>query len=224
MDIANSTTQQYSATTGQTETNTTAQSSSLTSDFNSFIQMLTAQARYQDPLDPLDSTEYASQLAQFSMVEQQVKTNDMLTALYGLTGVSNMASLAGWVGMEARANTPMYFDGNPIEIAPSPSLLADEVFLVVTDEDGNEVQRKQIAVSDDTVEWLGLSDSGNLIDHGVYNFTIESYQGDELILAESAEVYGQIVEAQNIQGEVVLVLQGGQSVMSSSVTALRSPT
>jgi flagellar basal-body rod modification protein FlgD len=223
MEIAETTTQQNTAA-AQASTSATAKSPSLTSDFDSFIQMLTAQARYQDPLDPIDSTEYASQLAQFSMVEQQVQTNDMLAALYGLTGTSNMASLAGWVGMDARANTPMYFDGNPIEISPNPYLLADEVFLVVTDESGNEIQRKQIAVSDEPIKWLGLSDSGDLIDHGVYNFTVESYQNDELVLADSADVYGRIVEAQVIQGEVVLVLQGGESVLASSVTALRSPT
>lgn len=60
--------------------------SGLASDFETFLKMLTAQARYQDPLEPIDLTEYASQLAQFSMVEQQVKTNDMLSALSGQFG------------------------------------------------------------------------------------------------------------------------------------------
>ncbi|MFT4960877.1 MAG: flagellar basal-body rod modification protein FlgD [Paracoccaceae bacterium] len=221
MAISETQSQQYS-TAAQSAANTPTKATSLTSDFDSFIKMLTAQAKYQDPLAPIDSTEFASQLAQFSMVEQQVQTNDMLAALYGLTGTSNMASLAGWVGMEARANTPMYFDGNPVEVSPNPYSLADEVFLVVTDEDGKEIQRKQIPVSADPISWVGLSDSGDLIDHGVYNFTIESYKDDELILAESAGVYGQIIEAQVLGGETVLVLKGGQSILASSVTALRS--
>ncbi len=37
----------------------------LSSDFETFIKMLTTQAKYQDPLEPLDSSEYAAQLAQF---------------------------------------------------------------------------------------------------------------------------------------------------------------
>ena len=45
----------------------------VTSDFQTFIQMLTTQAENQDPLNPMDSAEYASQLASFSSVEQQVK-------------------------------------------------------------------------------------------------------------------------------------------------------
>ncbi|PHR88517.1 MAG: flagellar basal body rod modification protein [Blastopirellula sp.] len=221
MTISETLTQQYS-TAAPSTANTPVKATSLTSDFDSFIKMLTAQAKYQDPMDPIDSTEFASQLAQFSMVEQQVKTNEMLAALYGLTGTSNMASLASWVGMEARANTPMYFSGDPIEISSTPYLLADEVFLVVSDENGTEIQRKQIAVSDETVSWLGLSDSGNLIEHGIYNFTIESFKNDALVLAEPAEVYGQIIEAQTLDGEVILVMQGGQSILASSVTALRS--
>ncbi|MBV1896411.1 MAG: flagellar hook assembly protein FlgD [Rhodobacteraceae bacterium] len=222
MEIAESTTQQTSTAAVQSTTSAAAPTS-VTSDFDSFIKLLTAQARYQDPMDPIDSTEFASQLAQFSMVEQQVLTNDMLAALYGLTGTSNMASLASWVGMEARANTPMYFDGDPIEISPNPYILADEVYMVVTDEAGNEIQRTQIEVSDDSVQWHGYNTSGDLVDHGVYNFTIESYVDDELVVADPAEVYARIDEAQVIQGEVVLVLEGGHSVLATSVSALRSP-
>lgn len=197
-------------------------SQSLTSDFDSFIKMLTAQAKYQDPLDPLDSTEYASQLAQFSMVEQQVNTNETLSALFGLMGTSNMASLAGWVGMEARTTSPTYFDGNAIEVTPHPDKLADAAYLVVTDESGKEIQRKQIAVSKDPVTWKGLSDDGQIIAHGTYNFSVESFQNETLMQTKPASVYGRIVEAQILDGEVVLVLHGGQAVSASSVTALRS--
>ena len=63
-----SATQPVATTTGTSPSSTSA----LTSDFETFLKMLTTQARYQDPLEPLDSQEYASQLAQFSMVEQQV--------------------------------------------------------------------------------------------------------------------------------------------------------
>ncbi|MEZ5946734.1 MAG: flagellar hook capping FlgD N-terminal domain-containing protein [Hyphomonas sp.] len=41
-------------------------------EFNSFIQLLTAQVRNQDPLSPMDSTQFVEQLATFSTLEQQV--------------------------------------------------------------------------------------------------------------------------------------------------------
>lgn len=75
-------------------------SSVLSSDFETFLKMLTVQAKYQDPLEPIDSSEYSAQLAQFSSVEQQVLTNDLLTALTGQLGGSGMAQFASWIGME----------------------------------------------------------------------------------------------------------------------------
>ena len=72
---------------------TASNAATLSSDFETFIRMLTAQARYQDPLEPLDSSQYATQLAQFSMVEQQVLANDRLAALFG--GDLVLASMNG---------------------------------------------------------------------------------------------------------------------------------
>ena len=111
----------------------------LSSDFETFLQMLTTQARYQDPLEPIDSSEYSAQLAQFSMVEQQVLSNDLLSALSSQLGAGNMAQLAGWIGMEARSDAPAAFTGAPITIAPTPTANADRVQLVVYNADGAEV-------------------------------------------------------------------------------------
>lgn len=193
----------------------------LSSDFETFLKMLTAQARYQDPLKPIDSTEYASQLAQFSMVEQQVQTNDTLAALFGQFGASNMASLSGWVGMEARAATPAYFDGTPILVSPDPAPGADAVQLVVSNAAGVEIQRLYIPGTSDPVEWSGRDETGARFLDGVYSFAVESLKDGETIQTQQAEVYGRIAEAQIREGNVVLILEGGQSVPATSVTALR---
>ncbi|MHA6264173.1 flagellar hook capping FlgD N-terminal domain-containing protein [Arenibacterium sp. CAU 1754] len=207
-----------SAATGNRATPT------LSSDFETFLKMLTAQARYQDPLEPIDSTEYAAQLAQFSMVEQQVQTNDTLTALFGQLGGQTAASLSAWVGMEARAVTPMRFDGSPITISPNPAAISDSAFLVVKDDSGVEVQRLSIPVSADPMEWAGVDDSGAPFASGTYSFHIESYKNDEMILSDPAAVYARVTEAQIEGANVILILEGGQAVLSTSVTALREPT
>ena len=49
----------------------------ISSDFNTFLRMLTVQMQNQDPLNPIDSADYAVQLATFSGVEQQVRTNQL---------------------------------------------------------------------------------------------------------------------------------------------------
>lgn len=208
-------------TPGSAPPTATPAPSSLSTDFDTFLKMLTAQARYQDPLEPIDSSQYASQLAQFSMVEQQVKTNDALTMMFTQMSSSNMAALANWVGMEIRAAAPAYFDGTPITISPKPAPAADRVDLVVLDGTGKEVQRTAVPVSSEPIEWAGVSDDGDPFANGVYSFKLESFSGDNLILSEPAETYGTVTEAQIQNGQITLILGGGQTVLATAVTGLR---
>ncbi|AXI48611.1 hypothetical protein C1J03_22990 [Sulfitobacter sp. SK012] len=195
----------------------------LTSDFETFLQMLTAQAKYQDPLEPIGSSEYAAQLAQFSMVEQQVLSNDLLTALTSQLGSGNMAQMANWIGMEARTTAPVKFDGAPITVNPNPVAVADDVQLVVYDVNGTEVQRQNIPVSSAPVEWAGVSEDGTPFTNGLYRFEVESRANGELLLAEPAETYARITEARVDGTDTLLILEGGTPVIASSVTGLREP-
>jgi len=195
----------------------------LSSDFETFLQMLTAQAKYQDPLEPIDSSQYAAQLAQFSMVEQQVMSNDLLSALTAQLGSGNMAQMANWIGMEARTTAPVQFDGSPITVNPNPVAVSDEVFLVVYDSGGTEVQRTSIPVSADPIEWAGVADDGTPFDAGLYSFEVESRANGELLLTDAAETYARITEARTQGGETVLILEGGSAVLASSVSGLREP-
>ena len=203
---------------------TSAQANSvLSSDFETFLKMLTAQARYQDPLEPIDSSEYAAQLAQFSMVEQQVMSNDLLASLAAQLGSGNMAQMASWIGMEALTTAPTYFDGTPVRISPNPAAISDEVFLIVRDVSGQEVQRIALPVSAEPVEWAGVTSDGRPFQLGLYSFDIESRANDEVILSEPAETYGRITEARLQEGEAILVLEGGSAILASGVTGLREP-
>ncbi|MEQ1936437.1 MAG: flagellar hook assembly protein FlgD [Fimbriimonadaceae bacterium] len=71
------------------------QSGTETLDYNDFLKLLLAQMQNQDPLKPMDSTEYVSQLATFSNVEQALKQNAKLDQLL-IT--SNIAQANGVVG------------------------------------------------------------------------------------------------------------------------------
>ncbi|WP_121061452.1 flagellar hook capping FlgD N-terminal domain-containing protein [Chachezhania antarctica] len=193
----------------------------LASDFETFLKMLTAQAKYQDPLEPIDSTEYASQLAQFSMVEQQVKTNDALSGLISATGTGNLAALASWVGMEVRADVPVSFNGTPVTVVPAIEAGADRAELVVHDSFGVEVQRSAIGLTGEPVDWAGASGDGTPFPAGTYTFTVESFAQDSLLGTKPAESYALVEEAQIEGGTVMLVLDGGESVAASDVSSVR---
>jgi flagellar basal-body rod modification protein FlgD len=62
-------------------TGSQAPGSAPTVDYTEFLQLLVAELKNQDPTSPTDPTQYMSQLASFSTVEQQVQTNATLDAL-----------------------------------------------------------------------------------------------------------------------------------------------
>jgi len=175
----------------------------------------------QDPLNTTDSTEFAQQLATFSGVEQAVLTNDLLTALTVQMNATGMAQMADWVGKDARAATPVFFNGSPVTLAPNPATVADKVELVVYDADGSEVQRMEIPKSADPVEWAGTDNSGGPFAAGIYQFQIESSVDGEVVLSEVADVYAKVQEVRSENGQSLLVFEGGITVNAASVTALR---
>jgi len=207
------------ATTGTTSTSAT--SNALASDFETFLTMMTTQLENQDPLNPVDSADYSTQLATFSGVEQQVQTNELLTALLSQLGSSGLVDMAGLIGMEARVSTAVYFEGEPISIDPTPQSGADQVFLTVRDRDGDIVDHNEIAVSAEQFDWDGVSGTGATFADGVYTFEIESYIDGELASVSTAQVYSPISEVRDNNGTSVLVMTGGVEVARDSVTALR---
>lgn len=209
-------------TTASTVSSTTSRSTSaISSDFETFLKMLTVQMQNQDPLNPIESSDYAVQLATFSGVEQQVKTNDLLESLATQMGVMGMTQFAGWVGMEARSDAPAYYDGTPVTVAPNPVAGSDQAILVAYDAAGTEVSREAVAVSADPITWDGVGTSGNELPTGLYTFKLECYNSGSLLSTETVETYNRIVEAQGTGAGTALVLRGGTTIDTGDVTALR---
>lgn len=211
-----------SAITAAANSTTAAQNAGLSSDFQTFLTMLTVQMQNQDPLNPIESSDYAVQLATFSGVEQQVKTNDLLQALTTQLGLNGMSELAGWVGMQARTEAPAWFDGeSPVTLSPNPVLEADQTILVVSDASGTTVARDTIPVSTEILAWDGRDGNGASLPAGLYEFTLESYSGGTLVGTNTVETYNRIVEAQGTASGPVLILEGGSAISTEAVTALR---
>lgn len=70
-------------------------SASSTIDYNTFLQLMIAEMKFQDPTNPTDTSQYMSQFAQFSSVEQGMKTNAKLDSLLSSQALSQADSLIG---------------------------------------------------------------------------------------------------------------------------------
>ncbi|MEI4472031.1 flagellar hook assembly protein FlgD [Frigidibacter sp. MR17.24] len=211
-----------------TSTSTTASASSLASlsqDYEAFLKLLTAQISNQDPLAPMDSTEFVSQLAQLSQVEQSVQANSQLESI--VASLSAAASLSG-VNLIGRDVTVETSQLGMADGASSFSYALDSTAAtaraVITDSSGNAVRTiSDLAVTGGTlhdVSWDGLDDAGNLMEDGTYNV--------QIVATDSAgsTVSGSTYAAATVQGVVMaesgamLRLGNGTSVDMSAILAV----
>ncbi|MCB1349694.1 MAG: flagellar hook assembly protein FlgD [Maritimibacter sp.] len=226
MDITSATTTTTTATnsaTTQSEKSTGA-APAITSDFETFLKMLTTQMNNQDPLNPIESTDFAVQLATFSGVEQQVETNDLLATIKSQLGASGMSEYASWVGMEVQAVASAAFDDSPITLYPEPAKGAERTMVVVRDaETGTDIDYFEIPVSDDPVQWAGVDGNGNPYPPGNYTFHLQSIAGNVSFSEEQIAVFSEVEELRLVDGETRLILAGGGDIAATEVTAVRRP-
>jgi flagellar basal-body rod modification protein FlgD len=92
MDVANVTSTSGVATGGAANT---ASPKKASLDYDSFLTLLIAQLKNQDPTEPQDSAQYIAQLATFSNVEQSIKSNAKLDQLITSLALSQADAVLG---------------------------------------------------------------------------------------------------------------------------------
>ncbi len=170
--------QASSSSSGQASS---ALASSQTLNENDFLQMLVTELKNQDPTNPLQSTDLAAQLAQFSSVSElqtlnQNVQNSTNANLMMTQSISNTMA-ATLIGKKIQVDTSsITYDGStqPTLGFNIPSSAAD-VQIKITNADGTVVRTidNGAAVSgDNSVTWDGKDDSGNAVPAGNYMFSV----------------------------------------------------
>src|SRR5262245_32340899 len=80
---------------------------------NQFLQLLVAQLRGQNPLDPLDGTQFVTQLAQFSSVEELTNIHAVLDNVHSvLTNVEGLLKDSAKTASSSAAAASSIFGGS----------------------------------------------------------------------------------------------------------------
>jgi flagellar basal-body rod modification protein FlgD len=195
----------------------------LASNFETFLSLLTAQLRNQDPLSPVDSNQFTAQLTQMAGVEQQLLTNELLKAMLSAQG-GGLGDAADFIGKEATAAWPAtrFQDGEAnwsYELAGN----ADSVELQVLNGAGQVVWSGEAPENTTGVHdfsWDGETTTGGDAQDGEV-YTLKVVAKDAAGGAVDAQVLtrGRITGVEMYDGEVFLTV--GASVLPlSSVIAL----
>lgn len=151
--------------------------SSLTQNFDTFLTLLTTQLRNQDPLNPLDTEKFTSQLVQFAGVEQSIKTNSHLEALIALQAASDRDGALGFVGRNVTVESDRaLFDGTAAAWTYTLPTDAAAASFSIVDGNGEVVARQAGAAKggSHTLNWDGAQDRGGAAGPGIYRLVIDA--------------------------------------------------
>lgn len=212
-----------SATSTTTSTSSSSESTTaLFENYEAFLQLLTTQLQYQDPLDPMDTAEYTNQLVQYAQVEQSILTNDNLESLISLTA-TNAATLAlQYVGDTAEIESPYaMMSGETASWSYDLASDAEDVTLKVYDEDGNLVYETAGETSEGkhSFQWDGTTDDGSLAEDGVYYLSVSATDEAGAEVEASITSFGTITGVDSSDGELVFEV-GELSVSESALLAI----
>lgn len=192
------------------------------SDYNTFLRMLTVQMQNQDPLNPIDSADYAVQLATFSGVEQQTRTNQTLETMLQRMERQGMGEMSGWVDREVKSPAAIGFKGVPVDLDLPGDPRADRAVLTVHDAFGTLLAREEVPPRGGPYQWQGKDITGDALPRAGYTLAVEHYVGEAAVRSTPLQSWQRVTEVGVGASGLVLRLEDGSEVAASAVTALRS--
>src|SRR5574337_1049363 len=175
---------------------------------DAFMKLLVAQLKNQNPLNPLQGTDFIAQTAQFTSLEKLQQTNTSLAKLASASNGANSASLdaalaAGYIGKAVTANGAVFDLGLGGSVALSYSLPSPAtVTIQISDLQGNPVRTLQLgaqSAGQGSIAFDGLGDDGRLLPSGRYSYKVAATDAAGGSVPGAGAVSGQVTGL-NIEG------------------------
>ncbi len=178
---------------------------------DAFLSMLVAQLENQDPLNPMDGTDFSAQLAQFSQLEQLMNLNDGMEALASSLSTDSDKDLLAYVGKQVTGeiNTTHVEDGDVSGGVYSLTQPAD-VIIEIVDSSGAIVKRLNPGSKDTgsyLLAWDGTDDDGKAVADGAYTYNVLADTGSGYTKISNS-VTGTVDGVAYGNGRAYLVVQG----------------
>jgi len=194
----------------------------LTSDFDTFLTLLTTQLQNQDPLEPLDSKEFTSQLVQFTSVEQSIQSNKNLEKLIALTGGNTSSAAFEYIGQEIKtANSSTNLSNGMAKWSYEVDPAATSSAITVLDAKGNAVYTIEGKTGAGTHDftWDGKDKNGNSFAEGIYSLSVSATDISKKPVNAKVFTTGTVTNVE-ISGDEPTLLIGGVKVALKDVLSV----
>jgi flagellar basal-body rod modification protein FlgD len=150
----------------------------VTEQKNMFLKLLVKQLQYQDPLNPMENTEFTAQLAQFSQLEKLTTMSNNIEQMAKFQNSMNSMQAVLYIGKQVSAsgNTINYSGGESV-ISFKLESNASAVNVKIYNSEGTVVRTIEVGnalAGDISCTWDGKDINGESLSQGTYYFGIEA--------------------------------------------------
>lgn len=189
-----------------------------------FLKLLVTQLKNQDPLKPTDNTEFVSQLAQFSQLEQSSKQAQLLQQSLDAQTASLQFTLLPMIGHTVTIGRPLVQLGEgPAQFAYTLEKNAAKVLVNIQDEQGKVVRsleyHNQLA-GPQAAQWDGKDQNGAQVPKGLYRYVISATDGEGQSVKAEGRAALKVSGVRMEDGQAKL-LAGDVSIDPSEIVELR---
>ena len=200
----------------------------LNQDFDDFLTLLTTQLQNQDPLSPMDSTEFTNQLVGFSGVEQQIRSNDTLNKLLSMQTLNLTAVGLSFIGKDVEITGEKFATDGTKELSLGYTMPADVKTgtVTITDADGNVVYTSPANLTEGrhSFTWDGKTTGGAQAPAGTYQLNVAALDVDKKSLIVTKFVPGHVDSLESGEDGSLVLIVDGQQVALSDVRKVSEPS
>ena len=194
----------------------------LSSNFSTFLTLLTTQLKNQDPTSPMDSNQFTQQLVMYSQVEQQIDTNDSLKTLIS-QGTSNAASMTtGYLGKKVSVtNGQASLTNGSATWTYNLKATAATTQLSITNANGVTVYTGtgDTASGNNTFTWDGKDINGNQLPDGAYKLSVTAADSAGNTVTSSVASAGTVTQI-DMTGPTPQLIVGNMEIGLGDIAAV----
>ena len=180
---------------------------SLEETFDTFLLLLTTQLQNQDPLDPLDTNQFTEQLVNFTSVEQQIKSNQLLEEMLAGQKNSGLATAISLIGnsIEYAGNVVALNDGSAGMKYILPAS-ANTATIEIYDTSGNLLRSVPVEASSGQHDftWDGKTDDGTAVADGLYAFRLVALDNEGAEVDSAINPIATVTGVETVGDEILL--------------------
>jgi len=190
-----------------------------------FLKLFIAQMQNQDPLNPMDGTQFVSQLAQLTQVEQAYNTNSNLENLINAQGNSTSVAAVSFLGntVTAKGSQVNLTDGGQPTLSFTLASSAQKVSAEIRDANGALVRTLTGGKCQEglnSITWDGKSNTGQALPAGAYTFAVKATNATGQDVTATTLVQGK-VDGVSLEGTVPVLSLGGIDVPLDDIISVK---